>query len=145
MPSFLKMTSTEYGLRTVDSSVISPDGKWIAYFPDKTGQGGLYIRAYPESDVSWLVPGTQQGAVWSPDGSELFHYDAREMIAVSVQMEPKFEASQPRPLFEGSYAYRFDVSPDGQRFLMMRKELAPPIHVVLNWFEELRRLVPTDN
>ena len=125
----------------------SPDGQWIAYFLEENGSGNLYVRAYPQTDVTWLVLGNQgtraSMAVSSPDGSELFHYDGQKMMAVSVQMEPKFEASQPRVLFERSYFPGFDISPDGQRFLMIKMALEPssPIHVVLNWFEELERLV----
>ena len=82
----------------------SPDGQWIAYFLEENGSGNLYVRAYPQTDVTWLVLGNQgtraSMAVWSPDGSELFHYDGQKMMAVSVQMEPKLEASQPRVLFE---------------------------------------------
>ena len=134
------------------SSQFSPDGKWIAFFSDEieTGLDSLYVRAYPESDVSWLVLGTQNAprsqAVWSPDGNELFVYDGKKMLAVSLQTEPKFKVSKPRILFEASYSSGFDISPDGQRFLTMKKEIkATPIHVVLNWFQELERLVPTDN
>ena len=66
------------------------------------------------------------------------------MKSVSVQMRPKFKASQPRVLFEGSYLPQFDISPDGQRFLMMKLATEPSlIQVVPNWFEELKRLVPT--
>jgi len=67
------------------------------------------------------------------------------MTAVSVQMEPNFKVSKPRVLFEGSYLPGFDISPDGQRFLMLKMEMEiepSTIHVVLNWFEELERLVP---
>ena len=65
------------------------------------------------------------------------------MMAVSIQMQPKFQASEPRVLFEGSYLPGFGISPDGQRFVMIRTEIEPSaIHVVLNWFQELERLVP---
>ena len=64
------------------------------------------------------------------------------MTAVSVQMEPNFKVSKPRVLFQGSYLPGFYISPDGQRFLMMTQETESTINVVLNWFEELERLVP---
>ena len=76
------------------------------------------------------------------------------MMAVSVQTETRFFAGTPTALFEGSYrglnstprGYQYyDISPDGQRFLMVKLgEDTPQIHVVLNWFEELKRLVPTN-
>ncbi len=76
------------------------------------------------------------------------------MMAVSIQTEPTFRAGRPEVLFEGSYrttpvpagTQYYDIYPDGQRFLMIKREQAPAqINVVLNWFEELNRLVPTDN
>ena len=74
-------------------------------------------------------------------------------MAVDVKLKPTFSASQPRPLFEGRYlreshedAKDYDVSPDGQRFLMIKPDPAEsgPAHVkvVLNWFEEVKRRVP---
>ena len=126
----------------------SPNGRWIAYLSGETGSLSLYVRAYPKTDDKWLVLQGDMLAsppVWSPDGSELFYYDdkRKKMMAVSVQMEPEFKASQPRVVFEGSYSRHFDISPDGQRFLMIKTEIEPSlIHVVLNWLEELDRLVP---
>ncbi len=76
------------------------------------------------------------------------------MMVVPVETEPTFSAGRPSVLFEGSYvvstitpAYRYyDVSPDGQRFLMLKEAGTEEaqINVVLNWFEELKRLVPTE-
>ena len=76
------------------------------------------------------------------------------MMAVSIQTEPTFRAGRPEVLFEGSYRATpvpagmqyYDISPDGQRFLMIKRERElAQINVVLNWFEELKRLVPIDN
>jgi len=77
------------------------------------------------------------------------------MMAVDIAVEPSFRAGTPRMLFEGKYAVRdalpetnFDISPDGQRFLMIKNpelttQSAPAqINVVLNWFEELKAKVP---
>ncbi len=75
------------------------------------------------------------------------------MMLVPVQTKPTMKAGLPRPLFEGRYVYdspdfmpNYDLSPDGQSFLMVEEpEVGTQINVVLNWFEELKRLVPTDN
>jgi hypothetical protein len=74
------------------------------------------------------------------------------MMAVEVTTQPSFSAGTPKALFEGRYQLspilnNYDVSPDGQRFLMLKpsetREAAPTqINVVLNWFEELKRRVP---
>ncbi len=91
--------------------------------------------------------------VWSRNGKELFYRNGGKMMVVPVQTEPTFKAEKPELLFEGSYLYsitnlttNYDVTPDGQRFVMIKEEQTAPeqIHVVLNWFEELKRLVPTN-
>ncbi len=75
-----------------------------------------------------------------------------KMMAIDITTEPTFGAGTPRLLFEGSYLAGtgnrafYDVTPDGQRFVMVQTQQgagATPIHVVLNWIEELKRLVPT--
>jgi len=133
----------------------SPDGKWLAYVSDELGRDQVYVRPYPEPDVKFLISGEEGGGepVWSPDGSELFYRNGNTMMAVSVQTEPRFVADKPTALFEGSYrglnsvprGYQYyDISPDGQRFLMVKLgEETSQIHVVVNWGEELERLVPT--
>lgn len=78
-------------------------------------------------------------------------------MAVPVQLRPRFRAESPRPVFAGKYfgsgqlgARTYDVSPDGQRFLMIKQavsgeqmsETPPRIIVVQNWTEELKRLTP---
>ncbi len=75
------------------------------------------------------------------------------MMVVPVQMEPAFKAEKPELLFEGSYLYsitnlstNYDVTPDGQRFVMVQgaEGEQTQINVVLNWFEELKQVVPTN-
>ena len=75
-------------------------------------------------------------------------------MAVPIRTEPAFEAGSPEELFTRSYAVSFgrmyDIAPDGQRFLMMKPVETTEggsrsdVVLVLNWFEELKRLVPTD-
>ena len=94
--------------------------------------------------------------MWARDSQELFYRDGDRMMAVAIEAEPDLSVGTPRLLFEGRYLgtgpvhlrRNYDVSPDGQRFLMIQREqdLKPTeIIVVLNWFEELKRLVPTGN
>ncbi len=136
-------------------SQFSPDGKWLAYVSNETGQQHVYFSPYPNPNVKWQVSGEEGGGqpVWSPDGRELFYISSDQMLVVSVQMEPSVSLGKPRVLFEGSYVTSqfafwkqyYDISPDGQRFVMVKEEGTSQINVVLNWFEELKRLVPTDN
>ena len=73
------------------------------------------------------------------------------MLAASISYEPSLRFGKPVELFDGPYTLdlqghqRYDVSPDGERFLMVENSDDFRIVVVLNWFEELKRLVPTDN
>jgi hypothetical protein len=93
--------------------------------------------------------------VWNPNGRELFYRSGDKILAVDIATQPSFNAGKPRTLFEGRYERtpatgpNYDISPDGQRFLMLKpseQEVAAPtqINVVLNWFEELKRHVPTE-
>jgi hypothetical protein len=92
--------------------------------------------------------------VWNPNGRELFYRSGDKMMAVDISTQPGFAAGKPRLLFERRYepppvpTANYDVSTDGQRFLMVKPsesvEAAPTqINVVLNWFEELKQKVPT--
>ena len=134
----------------------SPDGKWLAYSALERGQYGVYVSPYAEPEVRWSVSGPEGGfhPTWSPDGAEIFYISGGRMMVVPIETEPTFSAGRPTVLFEGSYVvstiiqdYRYyDISPDGQRFLMLKEAGTEEaqINVVLNWFEELKRLVPTN-
>ena len=135
----------------------SPDGNWLAYVSDELGPVNVYVSPYPKPDVKYLVSEEEGGGepVWSPDGSELFYRSGNRMMAVSVETEPTFRAGRPEVLFERRYVTSrispgnpyYDISPDGQRFLMIKSaegSQSLQINVVQNWFEELKRLVPTN-
>jgi len=132
----------------------SPDGRWLAYLSDESGRYEIYVQPYPGPGGKWQIS-TEGGTepVWNPNGRELFYRNGDKMMAVDISTQPGFAASTPRMLFEGRYeqppvpVHNFDVSPDGQHFLMLKpvdQEQAAPtqINVVLNWFEELKRRVP---
>ena len=136
-------------------SRFSPDGNWIAYVSNELGPNQVFVSPYPKADVKWLVSEEEGGGqpVWSPDGTELFYRIGDKMMVVSVQTDPTFRAGRSEVLFEGRYVSTrfvpgqqyYDISPDGQRFLMIKavEGSTAQINVVLNWFEELKRLVPT--
>jgi eukaryotic-like serine/threonine-protein kinase len=133
----------------------SPDGHWLAYISDESGRYEIFVQPYPGPGGKWQIS-TEGGMdpVWNHNGKELFYRNGDKMMAVDIDTQPNFLAGKPRVLFEGRYQpapfpiANYDVSPDGQRFLMLKpseQELAAPtqINVVLNWFEELKRRVPT--
>ena len=130
---------------------LSPDGRWLAYQSNETGRREVYVQPFPgpggKRQVSTL--GGREPR-WARNGQELFYREGNKMMVVGVTTTPIFTASNPRLLFEGRFidgAKTYDVAPDGQRFLVVRPSeqeiTATQIHVVLNWFEELKRLVPT--
>ena len=90
--------------------------------------------------------------VWNPNGRELFYRDGDKMMSVDVTMQPRFAVGKPKVLFEGKYVQspvrlaNYDVSSDGQRFLMVKpgeqETTETQINVVLNWSEELKQKVP---
>ncbi len=139
-------------------AMFSPDGRWIAFTSDRSGQDEIYLKAYP--GPGGIVPISSDGGtqpVWARSGKELFYRTGDKMMAVSLRTEPTFEAQTPTVLFEGAYSYgrsdvtpQYDVSRDGQRFVMIKEDSdqgekpLTQINVVLNWFEELKRLVPTN-
>ena len=90
--------------------------------------------------------------MWSRNGRELFYRSGNKMMAAEIATQPSFSAGKPKMLFQGPYQpspapnANYDVSADGQRFLMIKppEQAAPTqINVVLNWFEELKQKVPT--
>jgi eukaryotic-like serine/threonine-protein kinase len=132
----------------------SPDGRFIVYASNESGRFEIYVRPYPGPGGKWQIStagGTEP--VWNPKGRELFYREENKMMALDVTTQGAFSAGKPKILFEGPYVpsprsfQDYDVSPDGQRFLMLKaNEQAPvagQIAVVLNWFEELKQKVPT--
>jgi dipeptidyl aminopeptidase/acylaminoacyl peptidase len=132
----------------------SPDGRWLVYVSNESGRYEIYVQPYPGPGGKWQIS-TEGGTepAWNPNGRELFYRSGNKMMAVDIATQPGFAAGTPRMLFEGQYqpspvvVANYDVSPDGQRFLMLKPseqaQAAPTqINVVLNWFEELNRRVP---
>jgi serine/threonine-protein kinase len=131
----------------------SPDGRWLAYVSDESGRFEIYVQAYPGPGGKWQIS-TDDGTepLWNRNGRELFYRSGNKMMAVEITTQPSFSAGTPKVLFQGQYQLlslstpNYDVSPDGQRFLMLKPDQetqsATQINVVLNWFEELKRRVP---
>jgi eukaryotic-like serine/threonine-protein kinase len=129
----------------------SPDGHWMAYASDESGQMQVYVRPFPGPGRQWPVS-TQGGTqpMWNRNGKEIFYRLGNKMMVVDVSGGVDLTLSQPRQLFEQPYVFQnislanYDVSPDGQRFVMIKDEAgAGRLNVVLNWTDELKRLIPT--
>ena len=146
---FLRTTFNEGAPR------FSPDGHWLAYMSNESGRYEIYVQPYPGPGGKWQIS-TEGGAepVWNPNGRELFYRTGNKMMAVDIASQPGFAAGKPRMLFTGEYvlasipAANYDVSRDGQRFLMLKpseqtsSSSLTQIVVVQNWFEELKQKVP---
>jgi len=141
----------------------SPDGSWLAYYSNDSGREEVYIQPYPGPGSRRQIS-TDGGIspVWRRDGRELFFVEPVQpdgngrpeirMMAVPVTTQPVLHIGSAKLLFEGQYvstipARAYDVTPDGQRFLMLQEKPQPPLVVkemvlVQNWVEELKRRVP---
>jgi serine/threonine-protein kinase len=141
----------------VIAPVFSPDDRWIAYSSQETGRFEIYVGQFPEGPVYRITTDGGMAPVWSRDGRQLFYHwgdgpDAPlRFMAVDIATEPTFTRSRPRLLFEGPYAPCFpvrcyDISPDGKRFILIRRGEQEPqpvteIDIVVNWFSELNERV----
>ena len=137
--------------------VFSPDGQWMAYTSTESGAQDVYVQPFPGPGKKIRISDNGGSApAWSQDQRELFYNrivnSMMQVITVDVDTRTGFESSKPRVLFEGPYLTNspmrgYDVTPDGQRFVMLRRFSDPgrveaPItqmHIVLNWTDELMR------
>jgi Tol biopolymer transport system component len=139
----------------VSAARLSPDGHWIAYASDESGRLEIYVQPFPGLGGKWQISTDGGGhAVWARNGRELFYRNGDNMMVVEVTTQPNFAPGSPKALFEGQFLTigdgntSYDVAPDGQRFVMIKQSAEQQqgqINVVQNWFEELKRLVPTDD
>ena len=128
--------------------------RWVAYTSNESGQTEIYVQSFPPGGGKFRI--STDGGVqprWRRDGKELFYLALdRKLMSVDVKTAPKFEFSSPRPLFATStvggggfnYVFRYDIAPDGNRFLVLNDAGKDPagntfVSVVLNWAEGLAR------
>ena len=130
---------------------LSPDGHWMAYTSDESGQREVYVRPFPAADgVSRISRAGGEQPRWRADGKELFFVSAdSKMNAAAVKAAAPsgpFEFDAPVPLFEtkigegsGHVAFQYDVSADGKRFVVAIATATPSLNVVMNWDAGLRK------
>jgi eukaryotic-like serine/threonine-protein kinase len=142
---FLKAIST---LRT---GRFSPDGRWVAYASNESGRWEIYVTSFPGAQGKWQVSnagGTQPR--WRGDGKELFYLSPDEkLMSVSVKTGANFDAGTPAALFQAyprelgatSEQFFYDVTKDGQKFLIntQLKSAKTPVSVVLNWTADMKK------
>jgi Tol biopolymer transport system component len=133
---------------------LSPDGRWMAYDSDESGRVEVYAQSFPDPSLRrWKVsPAGGSEPMWTRAGRELVFRNGDSVLAVSVDLQ-QGRSGPPLALFGGRYPDNpgwtrprsYDVSPDGERFLMIKlppERTRPRINVVLHWFDELRAKVP---
>ncbi len=137
---------------------VSPDGRWLAYQSNESGQNEIYVRPFPNvDDGKWPIStdGGQEPQ-WGPDGRELFYLDPDNLMVTQIETDPTFSRGTPESALSTSgYAVppgarRYDISPDGRRFLMLKGPTAettdgegsPELIFVQNWHQELLERVP---
>jgi serine/threonine-protein kinase len=132
----------------------SPDGRWLAYVSDESGRLEVYVRPFPGPGEKYPISvGGGSEPVWDRRGRELYFRNGDQMLVVAVTTQPTFGAGRPRLLFTGPFVrsagrISYDISPDGESFVMLdsgqESGAATQVNVLLNWYEELKRLAPTN-
>jgi hypothetical protein len=136
---------------------ISPDGRWVAYQSNESGELQVYVRPFPDVNAGrWQVTTIPGGRpLWARNGRELFYLAssverASAMMSVPIETTPAFRYGNATKLFDFKYAMAFplrtfDVSNDGQRFLVIKeaeseRTSSQPVNVIitLNWLDEIR-------
>jgi Tol biopolymer transport system component len=132
------------------SGQFSPDGKWVAYMSDESGRFEIYVASFPGPGGKHLVSVAGGGFTrWRRDGKELFYVGLdNRLMAVEIALKgAELKIGAAHPLFGslqvvGNSTYPYDVSPDGQRFLVItpNEQAAPePLTLVQNWTAGLKK------
>jgi serine/threonine-protein kinase len=149
-PGVDSTTETFLATKANESEIaISRNGRWLAYDSNESGRDEIYVVPFPKtSSAKWVITsGGGISALWSHSGKELFYRDlAGDVYSVAVNTTANFSAGARKRLFsapaEEFLRYQgYDVTPDDQRFLMVKqvaKEQPDKLIVVENWFEELK-------
>ncbi len=143
--AFLKSTST------LHVGKFSPDGKWVSYASNESGKWEVYVTSFPEAHGKWQI--SNAGGIqprWRRDGKELFYLSPdNKLMSVPVKTGANFDAGTPAALFQAyprefgatSEQFFYDVSKDGQKFLIntQLKSAKTPVSVILNWSASLKK------
>jgi eukaryotic-like serine/threonine-protein kinase len=138
--------------------VVSPDGQWLAYATRDAGEPDVFVRPFPNVDAGRWRISTEGGdsPLWSRDGKQLFFISRGRAMSVPIETTPTFRPGSPTAMFDLPPYYKsamritrqWDIAPDGRFLIVNPGEAATGEHpqsqmvFVLNWHDELKRLVP---
>jgi Tol biopolymer transport system component len=129
------------------SPALSPDGRWLAYQSYESGKSELYVVSFPAMTTKWKVSrGGGRRPRWKSDGSRIYFQSDSDVMVVDVVDDVRFSASEPTVFVKGvdPVGNTWDVAPDGSCVIAVERRPPPRLRIILNFFEELKRLVPTD-
>jgi serine/threonine protein kinase/Tol biopolymer transport system component len=136
----------------------SPDGRWLAYHSNETGSFEVYVRPFPGPGGKWQISsGGGLDPKWSRNGKELFYRtpDSKIMVATYTTSGDSFHADKPQLWSPGQFTdrgggiFNFDLHPDGKRFAVLKTPgteqtaAVNKVNFIFNFFDQLRRIVPT--
>jgi len=131
-----------------EEAEISRDGNWIAYTSDVSGRRELYVQTFPEAGTRIQVSNTGgTRPFWAPSGDQLYYstLDNATLMSVELSTEPTLSATKPEKVLDSENLFITDIDPKEERFLAVRRpepEAVESLKVILNFQEELKRLVP---
>jgi len=126
---------------------LSPNGRWLAYVSNETGEDEIYVVPFPNTGAGkWAISaGGGTEPLWSHRGSELFYRaGSGNLVAVEIHTQPRFSLGRSAALFPAAgftssrFGPQYAVAPNDRRFLMIRAGTPDKLIIVENWFEELR-------
>jgi eukaryotic-like serine/threonine-protein kinase len=133
-------------------AAFSPDGRWVAYVSNESGQSEAYVQSFPQPGVKFQISnGGADSPAWRRDGRELFYVGPGDKImVVGIENDATLRPDIPQPLFQvpmtsnfltSTARTEFGVSPDGQRIFvnkLLEEKTPRPITVLTNWTAELK-------
>ena len=123
---------------------LSPDGRWVAYYSDQSGRNEVYLQPFPRGGRQWQVStGGGRSPVWARDGKHLFYRRGDTVMAVSIDTGVAVRSGTPTVLFKTALIGPVDVGRDG-RLLMIepeKEDVVSELSVIVNWFDELKRVM----
>jgi serine/threonine-protein kinase len=129
---------------------LSPDGRWLVYQSNESGEPEIYVRDYPALERAWQVSeGGGAQTRWSRDGREIYYRSGGRLFAATFDGRPaEPRLGRPAALFVDEYDFgpgittpNYDVLPDGRFVFLRRTPSSGRLHVVLDWLPELERLI----